>query len=135
MHYTISMKVLGQTHMWYTQHKRSKFLDIFQFLWAVEFLNILKNRTSKVRSTKKSTKQNLWKKHAINWKQCMTWCMNLWPKTSEVLIQGHRRKSCISTLLHPHFTSVLGESLRWRGTTNITFKRWSEASKAQWYVL
>ena len=45
-------------------------MKIFQFLWVFEFLNTLKNRTSKVRSTKTSTKQNLKKKHAINWKQC-----------------------------------------------------------------
>ena len=35
------------------------------------------------------------------------------------------------TLLHPHFTSVLADCLRWRGTTYIAFKPWSEASKAQ----
>ena len=48
MHYAISTKVLGQTHMWYTQHKRSNFLDIFQFLWVFEFFNTLKNKTSKI---------------------------------------------------------------------------------------
>ena len=31
----------------------------FQFLWVFEFLNTLKNRTSKVRSTKTSTKKKL----------------------------------------------------------------------------
>ena len=31
MHYAISTKVLGQTHMWNTQNKRSNFLKIFQF--------------------------------------------------------------------------------------------------------
>ena len=53
MHYAISMKVLGQTHMWYTQDKRLNFLEIFQFLWVFEFFNTLKNRTCKVRSTNK----------------------------------------------------------------------------------
>ena len=48
MHYAINMKVLGQTHMWYTQHKRSKFLKIFQFLWVFEFFNTLKNRHEKL---------------------------------------------------------------------------------------
>ena len=51
MHYATSTKVLGQTHMRYTQHKQSNFLKIFQLLWVFEFLNTLKNRTSKVRST------------------------------------------------------------------------------------
>ena len=37
MHYAISMKVLGQTHMWYTQQKWLNFLKIFQFLWVFEF--------------------------------------------------------------------------------------------------
>ena len=37
MHYAISTKVLGQAHMWYTQHKRLNFLKIFQFLWVFEF--------------------------------------------------------------------------------------------------
>ena len=50
-------------------------------------------------------------------------------------MHGYRKRSCISTLLHPLFTSILGESLRWRGTTNITFKPRGEVSKAQWYVL
>ena len=50
-------------------------------------------------------------------------------------MHGHRKLLCISTLLHLLFTSILGESLRWRGTTNITFKSRSEASKAQWYIL
>ena len=42
MNYAISMMVLGQTHMWYTQHKGSNFLEIFQFLWVFEFFNTLK---------------------------------------------------------------------------------------------
>ena len=37
MHYAISTKVLGQTHMWYTQNKQSNFLKIFQFLWFLNF--------------------------------------------------------------------------------------------------
>ena len=59
MYYAISMKILGQTHMWYTQHRRSNFLEIFQFLWVFLFLFLffifytLKNKTCKVRSTKK----------------------------------------------------------------------------------
>ena len=58
MHYAISTKVLDQTHMWYTQHKQSNFLEIFQFLWVFEFFNSLKNRTSKVRSTKRNRKNS-----------------------------------------------------------------------------
>ena len=58
MHYAISTKVLGQTHMWYTQHEQSNFLKIFQFLWVFEFLNTLKNKTGKVRSTKTGINQN-----------------------------------------------------------------------------
>ena len=56
MHYAISTKVVGQTHMWYTQQKRSNFLKIFQFLWVFEFLNTLKNRTSKINKNKYKTK-------------------------------------------------------------------------------
>ena len=63
MHYAISTKILGQTHMWYIQHKRSNFLKIFQFLWVFEFLNTLKNRTSKVRSTKKKQNNTYKKMH------------------------------------------------------------------------
>ena len=51
MHCAISTKVLGQTHMWYTQNKQSNFLKILQIFMVFEFLNTLKNRTSKVRST------------------------------------------------------------------------------------
>ena len=64
MYYAISTKVLGQTHMWYTQHKRSNFLEIFQFLWIFEFFNTLKNKTCKVRSTKTTGTNKLEKKHA-----------------------------------------------------------------------
>ena len=57
MHYAISMKVLGQTHMWYTQHKHSNFLKIFQFLWVFEFLNTLKqNKKSNINKNKYKTK-------------------------------------------------------------------------------
>ena len=35
------------------------FGDFFQFLWVFEFFNTLKNRTSKVRSTKISIKKKL----------------------------------------------------------------------------
>ena len=49
MHYVINTKVLGQTHMWYTQHKRSNFLEIFQFLWVFGFFNTKKqNMKSKI---------------------------------------------------------------------------------------
>ena len=50
MHYAISTKVLGQTHMWYTQHKLSNFLKIFQFLWVFEFFEHTQkqNRKSKI---------------------------------------------------------------------------------------
>ena len=39
MHYTISTKVLDQTHMWYTQHKQSNFFgdfSIFMGFWIFE---------------------------------------------------------------------------------------------------
>ena len=48
IYYAISTKVLGQTHMWYTQHKRSNFLEIFQFLWIFEFFNTLKKKKKHV---------------------------------------------------------------------------------------
>ena len=64
MHYAISTKVLGQTHMWYTQNKWSNFLKIFQIFMVFEFLNTLKNITSKVGSTHQVQKENLKKKHA-----------------------------------------------------------------------
>ena len=58
-------------------------------------------------------------------------CHDAWnynPNTLEVLMHGHSEWSCISTLLHPHCTSVLGEILGRRGTTDITLKPWGEAS-------
>ena len=60
MYYAISMKVLGQTHMWYTQRQAIKlFEDFSKFYGFLKFLNTLKNRTNKVRSTNTSTQQNL----------------------------------------------------------------------------
>ena len=54
MHHAISTKVLGQTHMWYTQHKWSNFLEIFQFLWVFEFFNTQKqNMQSKTNKNSK----------------------------------------------------------------------------------
>ena len=50
MHYAISTKVLGQTHMWYTQNKWSNFLKIFQFLWVFEFWTHSKIEHEKIRS-------------------------------------------------------------------------------------
>ena len=52
MHYAISMKVLGQTHMWYTQHKRSNFLKIFQFLWVFEFFEHTQKQNKKSKINK-----------------------------------------------------------------------------------
>ena len=66
MHYAISMKVLGQTHIWYTQYKRSNFLQNFQFLWVFEFFNSLKNRTCKVRSTETTSTNQTWKETCEN---------------------------------------------------------------------
>ena len=53
MHYTISMKVLGQTHMWYTKQKRSNFLKTFQFLWVFEFFEHTKKQNKKSKINKK----------------------------------------------------------------------------------
>ena len=54
MHYAINMKALGQTHMWYTQYKRSNFLEIFQFLWVFGFFNTKKqNMKSKINKNNK----------------------------------------------------------------------------------
>ena len=81
MHYIISTKVLGQTHMWYTQHKWSNFLKIFQFLWVFEFFNTLKNRTCKVRSTKKIHSKTWKKKHHLTWTcETLKASMHQWTK-------------------------------------------------------
>ena len=61
------------------------------------------------------------------------WNYNL--STLEVLIHGRSEWSCMSTLLHSHCISVLGEIPRWRGMTDITLKPQGEASKAWWNVL
>ena len=64
MHYAISTKVLGQTHMWYTQHKWSNFLEIFQFLWFLNFSTLSKTE-HEVRSTKQE--QNKLEKKLDKW--------------------------------------------------------------------
>ena len=55
MHYAISTKVLGQTHIWYTQHKWSKVLEIFQILWVFEFFvhTQKQDKKSKINKNKK----------------------------------------------------------------------------------
>ena len=61
MHYAISTKVLGQTHMWYTQNKWSSILKIFQFFFYgfFEFFEHTQklNKKSKINNNKKD--QNL----------------------------------------------------------------------------
>ena len=52
MQYAISTKVLGQTHMWYTQHKQSNFLNIFQFLWVFEFFEHTQKQDKKSKINK-----------------------------------------------------------------------------------
>ena len=64
-------------------------------------------------------------------------CYDAWnynPNALEELMHRHSEWSCMSTLLYPHCTSVLGEILRWRDTTDITLKPRGEASKAWWNV-
>ena len=59
MHYAISTKVLGQTHMWYTQTKWLNFLKIFQFFmgfWIFEHTQ-KQNKKSKINNNTKE--QNL----------------------------------------------------------------------------
>ena len=54
MHYAISTKVLGQTHMRYAQNKRSNFLKIFQFFygfWIFEHTQ-KQNKKSKINNNK-----------------------------------------------------------------------------------
>ena len=59
MHHAISMKVLGQTHMWYTQRQEIKlFEDVSIFMGFLWILNTLKNRTRNVRSKTKQNKKN-----------------------------------------------------------------------------
>ena len=41
------IKPFEENNMWYTQHKWSNFLKIFQFLWVFEFLNTLKTEQVK----------------------------------------------------------------------------------------
>ena len=53
MHYAISTKVLGQTHMWYTQRQAIKLFEDFLIFMGFWILNTLKNRAREVRSTEK----------------------------------------------------------------------------------
>ena len=76
------------------------------------------------------------KTEAITQEDCI--CHDAWnynPNTLEVLMHEFSEWSCMYTLLHPYYTSVLGEIPRWRGTTNITLKSRGEISKAWWNVL
>ena len=50
MHYAISIKVLGQTHMWYTQRQAIKLFEDFSIFMGFWILNTLKNKTKNVRS-------------------------------------------------------------------------------------
>ena len=59
MQYAISTKVLGQTHMWYTQHKQSNFLKIFQFLWVFEFFEHTQKKDKKSKINKNKYKTEL----------------------------------------------------------------------------
>ena len=54
MHYAISTKVLGQTHMWYTQEQVIKLFEDFSIFMGFWILNTLKNKNkeSKINNNK-----------------------------------------------------------------------------------
>ena len=58
MHYAISTKVLGQTHMWYTQRQAIKLFEDFSIFMGFWILNTLKNKTKNVRSITLKKKKN-----------------------------------------------------------------------------
>ena len=68
MHYAISTKVLGQTHMWYTQRQAIKLFEDFSIFMGFWILNTLKNRTRNVRSitTKKLVKETCYKQKTMH---------------------------------------------------------------------
>ena len=61
MHYAISTEVLGQTHMWYTQYKRSNFLRFFTFYGFLNFSTHSKIEQAKKDQQKQGEQQNLLK--------------------------------------------------------------------------
>ena len=77
MHYAISTKVLGQTHMWNTQKQAIKlFEDFSTFYGFLNFLNTLKKQ-NKNKNKAKSSK----KKHAKNrskWYKSKQACKDAW---------------------------------------------------------
>ena len=64
--YAISMKVLGQTHMWNTQNTQSNFLKIFQVFMGFWIFEHTQKQNMKRKTTKKRAKQKLWKRSMIN---------------------------------------------------------------------
>ena len=82
MHYAISMKVLGQTHMWNTQNKRSNFLKIFQlFMGFWIFWTHSKTEHETKHNKNKSKAKTLKKKHDKNiskWYKSKQACKDAW---------------------------------------------------------
>ena len=61
MHYAISTKVLGQTHMWYTQKQAIKLFEDFSIFYGFFFLilNTLKNRARIERTQTELVKEDM----------------------------------------------------------------------------
>ena len=59
MHYVISTKVLGQTHMWYTQYKRSNFFEDFSIFMGFWIFEHTQKQNKKRKSTNTRAKQKL----------------------------------------------------------------------------
>ena len=60
MHYAISTKVVGQTHMWYTQRQAIKLFEDFSIFMGFWILNTLKNRARiEITQKKKLVKEDM----------------------------------------------------------------------------
>ena len=64
MHYAISTKILGQTHMRNTQNKRSNFLKIFQLFMGFWIFEHTQKQNTKLKSTKKQEQSKNFEKEA-----------------------------------------------------------------------
>ena len=112
MHYAISTKVLGQTHMRYVfKYIKSNFLN-FPFFMCFWIFYTHKNKGIKVRSNAKTTK-------AMHIQRCMMHkCMTIkhlmyegFYKDKKKLDQGPKESSTIRTFLYPNETIVWNECL------------------------
>ena len=114
MHYAISTKILGQTHMWHTQRQAIKLFEDFSIFMGFWIFEHTQKQNKKRKSTKTRAKQKLVKE---TWTNKNTWDLcNRYATKSKKVHTRDRFQGMISTPMVLHKVSNFRPS---RGLVNM----------------